>query len=188
MRNLEFKARVDDLRKVDRKARELGAELWGDLRQTDTYFHVPTGHLKLRETPSFPGELIYYARDEDAAHRPSDYQITHASDVAALYAVLSAALGVLAVVRKRRTLLLLDSTRLHLDNVERLGSFLEIEVPVEAGEDEVHAKQRLDDLIRGFGFDWRDCIRASYLDLVLAGPHPNPVPEGEGIRSSEMNT
>ena len=57
------------------RARALGAELWGDLRQTDTYFNVPSGRLKLRETAGLQAELIAYERDEDAADRTSDYQI-----------------------------------------------------------------------------------------------------------------
>jgi adenylate cyclase class IV len=165
---------------VDGKARELGAELWGDLRQTDTCFAVPHGRLKLRETPSFATELIYYVRTEDAAGRPSDYQVARSPETEGLRSLLSSALGVLAVVHKQRTLLLLDTTRIHLDNVEGLGTFLEIEVPVKAGEDEALAKQRLDDLIRGLGFDWGDCVRASYLELVLAGPHADSLPKGQG--------
>ena len=58
----------------------VGADLWGDLRQTDTYFAVARGRLKLRETPSFPSELVYYERDEDAATRPSDYEKVGVTD------------------------------------------------------------------------------------------------------------
>jgi len=78
--------------------------------------------------------------------------------------VLTRALGVIAVVRKRRTLVTLDTTRIHLDNVEQLGSFLEIEVIV--GEDEAAAKARFDSLLAGLGYTPADGIRASYLDLL----------------------
>ena len=80
--------------------------------------------------------------------------------------LLSHALGVQAVVRKRRTLLSLDASRIHLDNVEGLGRFIEFEVIVEGAE--IEARQQLDRLIRELGFVWDDCIRASYLDLTLA--------------------
>lgn len=165
MRNLEFKARLDDPKSVLSKARSLGADLWGDLRQVDTYFDVPDGRLKLRETAGFPGELIYYQRDEAGALRQSDYQTAPAPNPAAVIAMLGAALGVRAVVRKKRTLLLLDTTRVHLDNVEQLGQFLEIEVPVK--DDEGAAAGTLAMLMREMGFSWDDCIRASYLDLLL---------------------
>ena len=165
MRNLEFKTRLDDPKAALARARALGAELWGDLRQTDTYFNVPTGRLKLRETAGLQAELIAYARDEDAADRPSDYQIARTPDPAPLLDVLTRSLGVIAVVRKRRTLVTLDTARIHLDNVQQLGSFLEIEVVV--GEDEAAARARFDSLLDGLGYTPADGIRASYLDLLL---------------------
>ena len=166
MRNFEFKARLADQRAVHAKALELGADLWGDLRQTDTYFAVPHGRLKLRETAGFQGELIHYDRDEEGAARASDYQISRVPEPEAVRTVLARALGVRAVVTKRRTLLLLDAARIHLDNVEGLGAFLEIEVPV--NDDEAAARTQIDRLIGELGFSWDDCIRASYLDLTDA--------------------
>jgi adenylate cyclase class IV len=167
MRNLEFKAWIEDPQAVFVKARALGAELWGDLRQTDTYFDVPRGRLKLRETPSFPAELVFYERDEDAAARPSDYQVARTSDGASLLALLSAAFGLRGVVGKQRRLLFLDTTRIHLDNVDGLGSFVEIEVPVRDSEDEAAAGQRLASLISGLGLDAAAGLRASYIDLII---------------------
>jgi predicted adenylyl cyclase CyaB len=168
VRNLEFKARLEDPKAAMSRARGLGAELWGDLRQTDTYYAVPSGRLKLRETPSFPAQLIFYQRDESAeSDRISEYETAHSPEGAALRELLSHALGVLAVVRKRRTLLLLDTTRLHFDKVEGLGDFLEIEVPVKDSE-EAAARERFESLLIGLGFSAADSIRASYLDLILA--------------------
>ncbi len=166
MRNFEFKARLDDPKAAMTRARELGADLYGDLRQTDTYFKVPEGRLKLRETAGHQAELIFYHRDEEDSDRPSDYEIAHSREPEAIQELLSHALGVLAVVKKRRTLLTLDGSRIHLDNVGGLGHFLEFEVIV--GSDEDAARQRIDWLIRELGFEWSDCIRASYLDLTLA--------------------
>jgi len=168
MRNLEFKARLADPKATLARARALGADLWGDLRQTDTYFRVPRGRLKLRETAGFQAELIFYERDEHGASRLSDYDVAHSQEPEALHRLLERAFGVLAVVRKQRTLLLLDATRIHLDNVEGLGRFLEIEVPVR--EDEAAAQARLDWLIGTLGLAWSDCLRTSYLDLLLAEP------------------
>ena len=164
MRNLEYKARIDDPKPYQAKARALGADLWGDLRQTDTYFAVPEGRLKLRETAGLQGELIFYRRDEESADRASDYEVSRTTEPASLRDLLSAALGVLAVVKKRRTLLVLDGARIHLDNVEGLGSFLELEVPVQ--EDDAPARDKIDWLLGELGLTWEQCIRASYLDLV----------------------
>jgi len=124
------------------KARALGFDLWGDLRQTDTYFATPRGRLKLRETAGFQAELIFYERDEHGTDRASDYEVAHSNEPDALRGLLAASLGVLATVRKRRTLLVLDGTRMHLDNVEGLGAFMEIEVPVQDGDDP--ARERMD--------------------------------------------
>lgn len=164
MRNLEFKARLADPGAALAAARQLGADLWGDLRQTDTYFAVARGRLKLRETVGFQAELIVYERDEVGETRPSDYTVVALRDAGDLREALSRALGVVAVVRKRRTLLLLDTARIHLDNVEGLGSFIEIEVPV-SGEGQ-SAAERLKALIASLGLTWDDCIRQSYADMV----------------------
>jgi len=164
VRNLEFKARLADPGAALAAARQLGADLWGDLRQTDTYFAVARGRLKLRETVGFQAELIFYERDEVSEARPSDYSVVAFKDAGDLREALSRALGVVAVVRKRRTLLLLDTTRIHLDNVEGLGSFIEIEVPV-SGEGQ-SAAERLTALIASLGLTWDDCIRQSYADMV----------------------
>ena len=95
MRNLEYKARTDDPHDIQARARSLGASTRGDLYQTDTYFHVPSGRLKLRETAGFSAELIFYQRAETAPNRPSDYLTSEASDPASLRDLLDASLDVL---------------------------------------------------------------------------------------------
>jgi len=167
MRNLEYKARIEDPKPLIARARQLGFDLWGDLRQTDTYFDVPNGRLKLRETTSFPSELVFYQRDEGGDLRPSDYHLASVPNGVAMKAVLGGALGILTVVRKRRTLLLLDTTRMHLDNVDNLGQFIELEVPVRDG-DEANAAARMEMLLRELGVRWDECIRASYADLIIS--------------------
>jgi predicted adenylyl cyclase CyaB len=164
MRNIEFKAALNDEKAAIAAARSAGAELWGDLRQVDTYFRVANGLLKLLETAGYAGQLVYYERDEAAGGRSSDYLLTAVQDVAALKELLTRALGVLVEVRKRRTLLLLDTTRIYLDDVEGLGTFMEIEVPV---TDETAARERIDSLIEALGYSWEDCIRGSYSDLLI---------------------
>lgn len=164
MRNLEYKARIEDPKPYQAKARTLGADLWGDLRQTDTYFAVPNGRLKLRETAGLQGELVFHQRDEDGADRPSNYEVVHTKEPLALRNLLATALGVLAVVKKRRTLLVLDGARIHLDNVEGLGRFLELEVPVH--EDDAPARDMINWLLGQLDLSWEQCIRASYVDLV----------------------
>jgi predicted adenylyl cyclase CyaB len=167
VRNLEYKARIEDPKPFIAGARELGFDLWGDLRQTDTYFRVAGGRLKLRETAGRQGELIFYERDESAPNRASHYHLVRTADPAVLRNLLTSTLGVLAVVKKRRTLLVMDATRLHLDNVDGLGTYLEIEVPVHQEGGDAEARERLNSLLEEFDLRWEDCIRASYLDLTL---------------------
>jgi predicted adenylyl cyclase CyaB len=129
---------------------------------------VPTGRLKLRETAGFHAELIAYDREEGGPGRESNYITTSVPDPKTMLQELSMALATRAVVRKRRTLLLLDTTRIHLDNVEGLGRFLEIEVPVK-DDDESAARALIDRLILGLGYTWDDCIRRSYVDMIEEG-------------------
>jgi predicted adenylyl cyclase CyaB len=164
VRNLEHKARIERPESYQAKAIAFGAELRGELAQTDTYFRVGDGGLKLREVAGRDGELIYYRRDEEGADRASDYEVYPVSDPPGLRSMLALALGVLATVRKRRTLLLVDGSRIHLDNVEGLGNFLELEVPVQ--EADAPAKEKINWLLRELGLTWSGCIRASYLDLM----------------------
>ena len=165
MRNLEYKARIEAPSLYEARALALGAKATADLRQADTYFTTPNGRLKLREIDGEPGELIAYQRDEQATDRASDYEVFRTREAGALRDLLATALGVLATVRKRRNLLVLDGARIHLDNVEGLGTFLELEVPVHG--DEAAASKTINWLLGELGLTWAECIRASYLDLAL---------------------
>src|SRR3954462_654179 len=129
-RNLELKARCPDPARVTEILTELGARHEWVKRQVDTYFHVPRGRLKLREQDAKPAELIAYDRANETDVRASDYQIVLIPDPATLISALTRTLGVRVVVAKRRTLSLWHNVRIHLDEVERLGSFLEFEAVI----------------------------------------------------------
>jgi homotetrameric cytidine deaminase len=136
-RNVELKARDPEPEATLAAARALGAADEGVLVQADTYFAAREGRLKLREEhgpPARPAHLIAYARADEARARTSAYTLVDVRDPAALTAALDAALGTVVVVRKRRHLLLWEGVRIHLDDVEGLGRFVELESVV-AGED-----------------------------------------------------
>ncbi len=123
MRNIETKARVDDLQRVLDLALALGAEDHGGQRDTDTYFCVANGRLKLRVSQGIPGgTLIAYQRPDQRGSRESNYQLVATPDPEALRKALRETLGVLVEVRKRRHLLVCGATRIHLDEVDDLGS------------------------------------------------------------------
>jgi homotetrameric cytidine deaminase len=126
-RNIELKAFDPDPARSLAVCRELGADDKGVLRQRDTYFKARSGRLKLREEEGGGAVLIQYDRPDDAVARESRYRLTRVEDPDDLRASLDAALGTLVVVDKERHLFLWDGVRIHLDTVEGLGSFVELE-------------------------------------------------------------
>src|SRR3954453_11574462 len=126
-RNVELKARDPDPARSLARARALGAEDHGDLRQRDTYFAAPRGRLKLREQDPGGAELIAYERPDAAQARESRYRIAPVADPGALREALDAALATTVFVDKRRHLLLWDGVRIPLDHVDGLGDFVELE-------------------------------------------------------------
>jgi homotetrameric cytidine deaminase len=126
-RNIELKAVDPDPERSLATCRELGAEDRGVLRQRDTYFRTRTGRLKLREEQPGGATLIQYDRPDAAEARESRYRLTPVPEPDVLRASLHEALGTLVVVDKARHLLLWDGVRIHLDAVEGLGSFVELE-------------------------------------------------------------
>src|SRR5215210_4773111 len=126
-RNVELKARDRDPARSLARARALGAEDRGELRQRDTYFATPRGRLKLREQEPGGAELIAYERADTADARESRYRIAPVTDGPALREALAAGLGTTVVVDKRRRRLLWECVRTHLDQVEGLGAFVELE-------------------------------------------------------------
>jgi homotetrameric cytidine deaminase len=161
-RNLEIKARDPDPARSLERALALGAEDRGEIFQRDTYFARASGRLKLREQTPGDAELIQYRRPDESGPRVSDYRIVPAPE--GLGAVLDAALGTLAVVEKRRRLLIADGVRIHLDRVEGLGEFVELEA---VGQTDPAA---IDRLRAGLGIADEDLVAGSYSDLLLDTP------------------
>ena len=157
-RNLELKARDPDPGRSLERALGLGAEDQGEIVQRDTYFAGAGGRLKLREQTPGDAELIQYRRADQAAARTSEYRLVPVGEADALREALEAALGTLAVVEKRRRLLLWDGVRIHLDDVDGLGTFVELEATDEdpAKVERLRAELEIDDL-----------VAQSYSDLVL---------------------
>lgn len=118
--------------------RALGAEDHGTIRQRDTYFEVARGALKLREEHPGRPHLIQFERASERHQRESRYRIVEVDDCETLCAALAAAIGIRGVVVKRRRLLLWRSVRIHLDEVERLGSFIELEAVAPPDSDLAH--------------------------------------------------
>jgi predicted adenylyl cyclase CyaB len=164
--NLELKARYPSPRKAHASARALaGAERRGLLIQQDTYFRVPRGRLKLREAEGAGAELIYYERNEESAERWSRFTREPVTEPAGLARVLTDAFGVLAVVRKRRELYIYRDARIHIDDVEGLGTFVEFEV---TGGETPASIATMSELRSAFDIGDDAVIKVSYSDMILA--------------------
>jgi homotetrameric cytidine deaminase len=167
-RNVELKARDRDPARSLERALALGAEDHGELRQRDTYFATSRGRLKLREQEPGGAELIAYERDDAAEARESRYRLAPVADGAALREALDEALGRTVVVAKRRRLLLWEGVRIHLDEVEGLGSFVELESVAEPGSDLGAEGERVATLRAELGIADRDLVATGYADLLAA--------------------
>jgi homotetrameric cytidine deaminase len=178
-RNVELKATDPDPERSLAVCLELGAEDRGVLVQRDTYFRVPDGRLKLREETPGGAALIQYDRPDAAEARESRYRIAPVEDGGALREALAAALGTLVVVDKERRLLLWEGVRIHLDRVEGLGSFLELEGVAPAGSDLEPERARVARLSEALGLDAGRILSDSYSDRLLAAAAGGPGGEAD---------
>lgn len=161
-----MKARDPDPARSIQVCRELGAEDKGTLIQRDTYFEVPRGRLKLREESDAIAHLIAYERPDLAGHKESRYRLIEVREPVELKDALAGVLGVKSVVRKTRRLFIFNGVRIHLDQVEDLGDFIEFEGVAPSGGDPSGFAELLDDLRRSFGICDEDLLRASNSDLI----------------------
>ena len=165
LKNLEFKANCDSLDVLRQRLVNLQAEHRRTMTQVDTYFNVPQGRLKLRETNTHEAVLIYYERSDLAKSRYSNYQICDIPEPIAFKQIATMALGVKIVVEKRRELWMFGDTRIHLDEVRDLGQFVELEtVILNQTEGEAQVEHQL--VKNALGIKEEDLVSASYSDLV----------------------
>jgi homotetrameric cytidine deaminase len=170
MRNVELKARDPDPARTLALALEAGAEDLGEITQRDTYFSGARERLKLREQEPGESELIAYGRPDETQARVSEYRRVPVGDPRALREALDAGLGTLVVVDKRRRLLLWDGVRIHLDEVDGLGSFLELEAVAPEGSDLSAERAKVERLRGELAVEDGNLVAGSYSDLLLDGP------------------
>ena len=168
MRNIEIKARVESLDGLHPLARELSGAPPELIKQEDVFFYCESGRLKLRIFSESEGQLIYYRRVDTPGPKTSYYDIAPVDHPGQLRQVLSAAYGIRGVVRKTRWLYRIDHTRLHLDEVEHLGCFIELEVvlrPEQPPDDGHVIAERLLNLLQ---IHQEDLVPFAYIDLLEA--------------------
>lgn len=165
-RNVEIKAAIDSVDSLVAAAVAIADEGPIAILQDDTFFHCNAGRLKLRLFSAEAGELIFYRRADRQGPKESHYLRTPTADPGSLRASLSLAYGVAGRVRKHRTLFLAGRTRIHLDRVEGLGDYLELEVVLADAEPAAAGEQEALRLMRALGVEPSRLVDVAYVDLL----------------------
>jgi len=165
--NVEIKAVLRDLRYLTQRAKELSGTDGTVIRQQDTFFKVPAGRLKLRDFQDGTGQLIFYERPDTEGPKLSNYSITPTSDPQGLVKVLTDALGQVGQVKKERRLYMVGQTRVHVDSVEGLGDFMELEVVMKEHQSREEGVTIANQLMLELGVKQDDLIDGAYMDLLL---------------------
>ena len=164
-RNLELKARINSPTRIVRILRT-NAEFLREIRQTDTYFVVRKGRLKLREVAGEAAEMIYYERNEGKGPRWSDFERTPVPPGFRLKRALQQSLGIRVIVKKRRRIFYYKKIgRVHVDAVNGLGYFVELEIESSGNLAKAEMIQR--ELVALLGIERKNEVRNSYSDLIL---------------------
>jgi predicted adenylyl cyclase CyaB len=164
--NIEIKARVRDFAALRARAESVSDQPLVIIPQEDTFFNASQGRLKLRQLAPDRAQLVYYTRPDQEGPKRSDYHIFETDNPASLKTALSLALGVRGVVRKTRYLYMAGQTRIHLDDVEGLGQFIELEVVLSDGQTDAEGQAVARDLMTRLGVDESDLIQGAYMDLL----------------------
>ena len=160
--NLEIKLRAADLGRLERVAKRIGSCIFAG-EQLDTYFRVPSGRLKLRETPR-GAELIFYRRPDELGARLCDYVTVQISQPGELKSLLTELFGIKQLVRKHRKIYVYRDVRIQLDKVNGLGCFIEFEIPSEGKRRQAHRLMK--SLIEMFQLEDVRPIGGSYSDVL----------------------
>ncbi|MBN1452099.1 MAG: class IV adenylate cyclase [Anaerolineales bacterium] len=164
--NIEIKARVDDFDALKARAESLSDQPMEAIWQEDIFFKTEKGRLKLRVLAPDLGYLIYYERPDQDGPKRSDYHLAKTNDPENLKIALTLALGLRGVVRKTRYLYRVGQTRIHLDEVEGLGHFLELEVVMRDGQSDAEGQAIAEDLMRRLGVREEALVEGAYMDLI----------------------
>jgi len=172
-RNIEIKTRIDDLHLSFAKAKALADSGPTQIFQDDTFFNCPNGRLKLRAFSPSEAELIFYRRLNRPGPKESIYSIVPAQNPDALREVLRLAWGEIGRVRKTRNVFLVGRTRIHLDAVESLGDFLELEVVLGQNEAAEEGIKIATELLGQLGIPSENLVEGAYIDLLKSSLRPS---------------
>ena len=167
-RNVEIKARIDgaQFERLRQRAAEIATDGPVRLEQTDTFFQARRGRLKLREFADGTAEFIYYERPDCEGPKTSSYIRSQCDSPATMKETLDRAHGILGVVKKKREVFFVNQTRIHLDQVDGLGAFLELEVVLRDGDSEDQGEQMARDIMKQLRVSEEQLVSGAYFDLL----------------------
>ncbi|VXC57566.1 Adenylate cyclase [Burkholderia sp. 8Y] len=169
-RNIEIKARAHQFDQLRERAAALATDAPLVFRQQDFFYDVPTGRLKLRQfDDGTPSELIFYQRDDRDGPKVSYYSRSPVTNPEAMHALLAQALSTRGIVSKERHVFLVGRTRIHLDRVDGLGDFVELEVLLGQDDDEAGGEAEAHAMFERLGVGQADLVPVAYVDLLNAG-------------------
>ncbi|WP_244847546.1 MULTISPECIES: class IV adenylate cyclase [unclassified Caballeronia] len=169
-RNIEIKARAHQFDQLRERAAALATDAPLVFRQQDFFYDVPTGRLKLRQfDDGTPSELIFYQRDDRDGPKVSYYSRSPVTNPEAMHALLAQALTTRGIVSKERHVFLVGRTRIHLDRVDGLGDFVELEVLLGQDDDEAGGEAEAHAMFERLGVGAADLVPLAYVDLLNAG-------------------
>jgi len=165
-KNVEIKARLTDINIQRNIASRLSKSGPTIIQQEDIFFKTNSGRLKLRIFADKMAELISYTRPDKTSAKTSEYYIYKTYTPDALKKTLQHTLGIYLTVRKKRELYMVGRTRIHIDQVDQLGDFLELEVVLEENEDADVGKQEANILMEKLLISADSLIDKAYVDLL----------------------
>ena len=168
-RNVEIKARIASVEAIAPRVAALADRGPVEIEQDDTFFCCERGRLKLRALSAGEGQLIFYRRANKAGPKESRFVISPTGSPDSLREALAMAYGTAGRVRKHRTLYLVGRTRVHLDRVEGLGDFLELEVVLAETESADAGVKEARGLMTALGLGEDQLVEGAYVDLLSQG-------------------
>ncbi|CAI4224212.1 unnamed protein product [Auanema sp. JU1783] len=173
MRNVEIKARVHDRTKIVNLAQKLVGEEPAELLQHDIFYNSPNGRLKMR---SFTvngvkkSELIWYNRPDQSGPKLSEYNKTELDEATleSLKISLALSMGIKGEVKKSRTLFIYEQTRIHIDTVEGLGDFMELEVVLNENQTVEDGDKTAKHIQKLLEVSDEDLLTVAYMDMLNA--------------------
>lgn len=165
-KNYEIKCRLssDNFKNIKSLLSKNGSYEYSIEKQTDIYYKVKSGRLKLRIINDKTSNLIFYNRADSKVERVSNYLISSSENFKELEIILSKQFDILIRVVKKREIFIKDNVRIHIDAVKDLGKFLEIEVIY---DNLAKAKIQMTNLIDNLNLNKKDFIKVSYSDLLI---------------------